>query len=151
MKNMKKTLSSYITMTLAATGLLALTVLVGCRRADSSSPNAAVEDAAPVVKAGHYTVDPAHSEIGFRVKHLGISTVRGIFNEADAVITFPEDKLAGMQVEATIQTASVYTDDAERDGHLRSADFFDAENHPVISFKSTEVAAAEGSRFTLKG
>lgn len=148
---MKKMLSTRIPMILTVAGLLALTAVVGCQRADSSATDAKAVEMAPAVTAGDYKVDPAHSEIGFRVKHLGISTVRGIFNEADAEITFPDDKLTGMQAEATVQTASVYTNDADRDEHLRSGDFFDAENHPVISFKSTDVAAVEGSRFTLNG
>ncbi len=138
-------------LTMITGSVLALAVLVGCQRADSSASDAVTPEAAPVVKAGDYSIDPAHTEIGFRVKHLGISTVRGVFNEADAAITFPSDDLADLQTSATVQAASIYTNDADRDGHLRSADFFDVENHPVISFASTEVTGIDGSRFTLNG
>ncbi len=86
--------------------------------------------------AGTWNLDPSHSEIGFSVRHAGISKVRGSFTEFDATLTTGES-LADSSVEATIQIASVSTKDANRDGHLKSADFFDAEQFPTMTFKST--------------
>jgi polyisoprenoid-binding protein YceI len=140
-----------------ATALAASLALAGCLPADSSTPSEAAaadsvsEISTPNVQAGTYKVDPAHSEIGFRVKHLGLSTVRGVFTETDAVIIFPDAGLSGMQAEATIQAASVNTNEADRDTHLRSADFFDAENHPTITFTDLNVVSVDGSEFTLEG
>ena len=154
---MKTTFSTRLTTFAVAAGLLALTVLVGCQSGDSSTQAARAAQAAltaepaPAVSAGSYTIDPAHSEIGFRVKHLGLSTVRGIFNTSDASITFPEDDLSSLQAEATIEAASLYTGEAERDDHLRSADFFHVEQYPNLTFKTTGVENIDGSRFTLNG
>lgn len=154
---MIKTTSSRLFTLFATTALAASLALVGCLPADSSTPKTAAaadsvsEAATPDVKAGTYKVDPAHSEIGFRVKHLGLSTVRGVFTESDAEIVFPGTELSGMQAEATIHAASVNTNEADRDAHLRSADFFDAENHPTITFSNLNVTSVEGSRFTLEG
>ena len=98
-----------------------------------------------------YTLDPAHSEIGFRVKHLGLATVKGSFNNVEATITMDPADLASLEVEATIETASIHTRNTDRDNHLRSADFFDAENHPDIVFKSKEVRNVNGNEFELAG
>lgn len=157
---MKNMINDRIITLFAAMGL-AVIVLVGCQRADSSAPAAAspedgasgtaAPEVAAIVKAGDYTIDQAHSEIGFRVKHLGISTVRGVFSDAEATITFPADELTGLQAKATIPAASINTNDVDRDEHLRSGDFFDAENHPVIVFETTDVTAVDGNRLTLNG
>jgi len=85
-----------------------------------------------------WTIDPAHSHVEFAVKHLMISTVRGRFGELTGQVTADED-LRDAEVEASIDIASIDTRQADRDTHLRSADFFDAENHPTMTFKSTRV------------
>ena len=105
----------------------------------------------PAVTPGTYELDPAHSEIGFRVKHLGISTVKGSFAEGAATISFPSTDLAEMKVEGTVAAKSIDTNNADRDEHLRSADFFDVEQHPTITFTSREVTPEADGRFTLKG
>ncbi|GAA3641965.1 YceI family protein [Microbacterium awajiense] len=97
----------------------------------------------PGYKAGTWTLDPSHSEVGFSVRHMMISKVRGAFNIKQATLVAPENPLDA-QVTATVDVASVDTKDEGRDGHLRSADFFDVENHPTIDFVSTGVRIDDG-------
>ncbi len=81
-----------------------------------------------------WIMDPAHSEIGFRVKHLMVANVRGVFKEFEAnIYTTGEDFLTS-EIDFWLNPASVYTGDEKRDGHLRSADFFDVENFKEINF-----------------
>ncbi|MCB1049025.1 MAG: YceI family protein [Acidobacteria bacterium] len=94
--------------------------------------------AAEPPKAGTYSVDPAHSKVGFEVSHLVIATVEGHFSDYVGQITIG-DSFEKSQFEATVQTGSVYTDQADRDKHLRSGDFFDAEKFPTMTFKSTGI------------
>ena len=86
-----------------------------------------------------WTIDPAHSEIAFKVKHLMISNVRGKFTEFDADIQVLGDDFSTAEVDLWINAASITTNDEKRDEHLRSADFFDVENFKEISFLSTVV------------
>ena len=90
------------------------------------------------VPTGTWTIDPAHSSVEFRVKHMMISTVRGRFGAFEGTIEAAPD-LRHSRVRGTIQAASIDTNEPRRDGHLRSADFFDVENHPVIGFQSTAI------------
>lgn len=86
-----------------------------------------------------WQLDTAHSSATFAVRHMMITTVRGSFNITDGKIVFDPANPAAASVEATLDVASVNTGVADRDNHLRSADFFDAANHPTITFKSTSV------------
>ncbi|MDB4885056.1 MAG: YceI family protein [Gemmatimonadetes bacterium] len=97
-----------------------------------------------------WTLDASHSSIEFSVKHLMITTVRGRFAEASGTATVPGDDYTKARVEVTIQAASLDTRSEQRDQHLRSADFFDVEQFPEITFRSTRL---EGSRdsFRLTG
>jgi polyisoprenoid-binding protein YceI len=88
-----------------------------------------------------YTVDLAHAEIGFSVKHLGISNVRGEFADFKAALDYDGENLSSLKGEATIQAASIDTGNKKRDGHLRNADYFDVAKYPEITFKSTGVHA----------
>lgn len=99
--------------------------------------------------AGTWNYDPAHSDISFTVRHAGISKVRGSFTEADAQLTIAEN-IADSTVTATAQIASVDTGNADRDGHLKGPDFFDAENNPTITFTSTSFTL-DGEDLTLTG
>jgi len=103
----------------------------------------------PGYKAGTWVLDPAHSEVQFSVRHMMISKVRGAFGVKSATIIAPENPLEA-RVEATVDAASVDTKDEARDNHLRSADFFDVENHPTITFVSTGVRY-EGGDFLVDG
>jgi polyisoprenoid-binding protein YceI len=98
---------------------------------------------------GVWTLDMSHSEIGFTVRHAGISKVRGRFTEASAEAHIG-DSLAGSSLHATVKTSSFDSGDANRDAHVRGADFFDVENHPEMSFRATSVEG-DGEDYTLTG
>ncbi|MET0323897.1 MAG: YceI family protein [Ilumatobacteraceae bacterium] len=87
---------------------------------------------------GTWTFDAAHSGVHFKVRHLGLTNVRGRFNGIDASLVVGED-LAGTSVGATIDIGSVDTNNADRDAHLRTTDFFAADAHPTITFASTAI------------
>jgi polyisoprenoid-binding protein YceI len=86
-----------------------------------------------------WELDKSHSEVAFSVKHMMIATVKGKFKSFDATVELDPQAIEKSRVEATIDVASIDTHEDKRDGHLRSADFFDAENHPKMTFKSTKV------------
>ena len=88
---------------------------------------------------GTYTVDASHSRIGFVARHAMVTKVRGAFNDYEAVAEVNGDALSDTKVRVAIKAASVDTRSEQRDGHLRSADFFDVETYPEISFSSTAV------------
>jgi len=94
---------------------------------------------------GTWTVDPAHTEVGFTARHLMVTKVRGQFKDVEGTVTVAEP-FSASQVQATVKLASVDTGSADRDAHLKGADFFDVENNPEMTFVSTEV-----SEDTLKG
>lgn len=84
--------------------------------------------------SGTYTLDASHSRVGFVARHAMIAKVRGSFDEVTGSATIDGANPSASSLEVTIQTASIDTRDANRDGHLRSADFFDADNNPTITF-----------------
>lgn len=96
---------------------------------------------------GTWAIDPSHSEVGFTVRHLMVSKVRGSLSGVAGAIVVGEE---GVTVNATIDAATINTRDENRDGHIKSADFFDVENHPTWSFNATSVAPA-GNNFQLTG
>jgi polyisoprenoid-binding protein YceI len=100
--------------------------------------------------AGTYELDAAHKRVGFVVRHLMVSKVRGNFGEATATITVTDDPMQ-TAVTATIHTASVNTGQTDRDNHLRSGDFFEAEKYPTIEFRSTGLKSHDGDEFVLDG
>ncbi|GAB3580507.1 YceI family protein [Calidifontibacter terrae] len=90
---------------------------------------------------GTYVLDGTHSRIGFVARHAMVTKVRGSFDEFEGKATTGEN-LAGASIELTAQVASVNTRNADRDGHLRTSDFFEAEKYPTITFRSTQVSAS---------
>jgi polyisoprenoid-binding protein YceI len=104
--------------------------------------------ALPTLTAGTWAIDPSHSTVGFSVRHLMVSKVRGRFQEFSGAITVAEDGTPS--VDAQIQVASITTDNEQRDGHLKTADFFDAEQFPTATFTSTGVRA-KGEDFVVDG
>ncbi|KNX39126.1 YceI family protein [Luteipulveratus halotolerans] len=99
---------------------------------------------------GAYTVDAAHSTVGFVARHLMVSKVRGKFNEFEGDVRIGDD-LESSSVVATVQMASIDTQQEQRDGHLRTNDFFDVPTYPTMTFRSTKVTedALEGE-LTIK-
>ena len=93
-----------------------------------------------------WNIDPAHSVAEFKVKHMMISNVKGHFAKVTGTLTLDESDLSRSRVEALIEAASLETRDAQRDAHLKSADFFDVEKFPTLSFKSTGIKPGEGWR-----
>jgi len=106
----------------------------------------------PGYKSGTWAIDPTHSTVGFSVRHLVISKVKGTFEKFDATFVTGENPLE-TKVTATAQVASINTNEENRDGHLRTNDFFDAETYPTISFVSTGVTAknAAAGEYTVTG
>ena len=98
-----------------------------------------------------WTIDPAHSVVGFSVRHMMVTKVTGQFERFSGTISFDPDDVAAATVEVEIETASITTRSADRDAHLRSADFFDAETYPTITFRSTAVRPGKGNGFQVHG
>lgn len=95
------------------------------------------------LRSGTWAVDPAHTNIEFTIRHLGISKVRGRFNRFDANLTIG-DSIETSSVEATIELSSVDTNNEQRDAHLRTTDFFGIETNPTMTFRSTGIAGEDG-------
>ena len=102
------------------------------------------------IPTGTWTVDPAHSKVGFAVKHMGIATVRGEFTEFEGSLEIGED-LSAAKVRGTVKTASVDTNEPQRDEHLRSGDFFEAETHPELTFESKRIEAIDDETYRIVG
>lgn len=100
-------------------------------------------------RVGTWTLDPTHSELTFSVRHLAISKVRGVFRTFDVTVTAPEDP-AELSVVASVDVASVDTQQEMRDNHLRTSDFFLVDEHPTMTFRSTGIES-DGDDFTLTG
>ena len=98
-----------------------------------------------------YNVDPSHTSVQFKVRHLGFTKVTGRFTDFDAVVHMEPGNLETLETEATIKTASVTTGEDKRDDHLRSDDFFNAEKYPELTFRSTGVREVKGDSFKLEG
>jgi polyisoprenoid-binding protein YceI len=104
---------------------------------------------APAVTS--WKIDAAHTEAAFAVKHLMISTARGRFADVAGRVEFDPANPSAGSADITIGVASIDTREPQRDAHLRSADFFDAEKFPVITFKSRRIESVSGAAFTLVG
>ncbi len=112
---------------------------------------AALVPALALAQTSTWNVDAAHSRVGFSVKHLVISDVKGEFAKTSGKAQIDDADLAKSSVEMTIQVASVDTRDEKRDAHLKSADFFDAAKYPTITFKSTKVVPGKDGELTITG
>ncbi len=106
---------------------------------------------APTTATGTYTIDPSHSRIGFSARHAMVTRVRGSFNDYEGSGYFDAEDPTKSRLELTIQAASIDSGNADRDGHLRSNDFLDMENHPEIRFVSTGVEALDAETYRVTG
>jgi polyisoprenoid-binding protein YceI len=106
--------------------------------------------AALPLRADTFAIDPSHSEVGFQVRHL-VSQTRGRFNDFAGTVNLDPKNLTSSSVDFTIKAASIDTNVADRDKHLRSADFFDAEKFPEITFKSKSIKAAGKDTYNVTG
>ena len=113
-------------------------------------PETLASTPSPAGISGDYTLDPAHTRIGFSARHAMVTKVRGAFTEFEGNAHVDADNPPNSSVRVTIQTASLATGNDQRDGHLRSADFFDVETYPEITFVSTEVKR-DGTDWTVAG
>ncbi len=98
-----------------------------------------------------WNIDAAHSGINFSIRHMVISKVRGRFGAFSGTVELDEGDLSRSRIEAQIEATSIDTGTAQRDGHLKSADFFDAEKYPHLSFKSTRIEAEGKDRYRVTG
>src|SRR5579859_874485 len=110
----------------------------------------ATTSTATVIPTGTWSVDPAHSKVGFGVKHMGIATVRGEFTDFEGTLEIGED-LSSARAFGTVKVQSVNTNEPQRDDHLRSADFFDAAQYPEIRFESDKIEALDDEEFRITG
>src|SRR6201996_7519597 len=108
------------------------------------------EAAQTVVPKGTWRVDPAHSKVGFAVKHMGVATVRGEFGEFEGALEIGDD-LASSKATGSVTTASVDTNQDARDEHLRSADFFEVDKFPEITFTSTKIEQVDDETVKITG
>lgn len=98
-----------------------------------------------------YNLDPAHSELGFSVKHLMVTNVKGSFHKFEAQVQLDEADLTNSKLSVTIDAGSIDTRVADRDTHLRSADFLDVENHPNLTFVSKRIERAGDDTYKVVG
>jgi polyisoprenoid-binding protein YceI len=104
-----------------------------------------------VMTGTQWAIDPVHSEIAFKVKHLMISNVKGVFSKYSASITSDENHPLTSDVTLTIDPASINTGDAGRDQHLRTGDFFDVDQFPSIQFNGTSITKVTDDQYKLLG
>jgi polyisoprenoid-binding protein YceI len=98
-----------------------------------------------------WSVDPTHSEIGFKVKHMMITNVSGSFQKFDVQVETNDDDFTTAAVEFTADVNSITTANTDRDNHLKSADFFDAASHPQLKFTSTKLEKKDDENYVLNG
>ncbi len=107
--------------------------------------------ATPLTAITTWNIDPVHSVAEFKVKHMMISNVKGQFPKVTGALTLDELDLTNSHVEASIEAASIETRDEQRDAHLKSADFFDVEKFPTLSFKSTGISLIRDGELAVEG
>jgi len=105
----------------------------------------------PQTSTTTWNLDPAHTVAEFKVKHMMIANVKGHFSKVSGVLIRDESNPANDRVEATIEAASIETRNEQRDGHLKSADFFDVEKFPTLHFKSTGISVVGDGELSVEG
>jgi len=117
---------------------------------DSAAVQSRVVDGVELPAVGTYAFDAAHTHVGFAVRHMGVSKVRGRFSGVQGTLVVAENPLQS-SVSVTIDAATIDTRDETRDNHVRTADFLDVANHPTITFESTSVEAAGKGAWKVSG
>jgi len=107
--------------------------------------------ATPQTPATTWNIDPAHSVAEFKVKHMMISNVKGQFSKLSGTLSLDESGHHNSRVEVSAEAASIHTGDDQRDAHLKSADFFDAEKFPTLTFKSSRVHVVNAGELSVEG
>jgi polyisoprenoid-binding protein YceI len=107
--------------------------------------------ASPQASTTTWNIDPAHSVAEFKVKHMMIANVKGQFSKVSGALVLDESDLANSRIEASIEATSVHTRDEQRDAHLKSADFFDVENFPTLTFKSKGISIVKDGELSVEG
>jgi polyisoprenoid-binding protein YceI len=146
---MKKFRDAIIGLALAA--LVALPFGAGLINASASAPSQAARAAYAPINGGEYKLDPAHSRIGFAVRHLEIAWVEGRFKDFSGTIRYDDQDITKSSVEFSAKVASIDTGVEPRDKHLRTADFFEVEKFPEMTFKSTRVERKGQDAYVLHG
>jgi polyisoprenoid-binding protein YceI len=103
----------------------------------------------PAIAQGTWNIDPAHSSVEFQVKHMGLATVKGFFSEFEGSLEVAED--GSTSASGTVKAATISTRSDQRDEHLRSPDFFDAETYPELSFQSTAIEQLDEETYRITG
>ena len=119
--------------------------------AEAQTAAASTSAEATSAEATSFQIDPAHTNIGFRIRHMGIAFVEGEFDAFTGTIQYDPNDLAATRAEVTVQTTSIDTDVQRRDDHLRSADFFEVETYPTMTFTTTGVQPTGQNSFRLVG
>ncbi|MCX4789599.1 MULTISPECIES: YceI family protein [unclassified Streptomyces] len=122
-------------------------------RKNNNAPSATTPAVDPALAAltGDYTIDPAHTSIGFTVRHAMVTNVRGSFGEHEGSLKLDGHNPANSAASIDVRIASVDTGIADRDGHLVSGDFFDAEKFPLMTFRSTQAEQLGGDKYRVTG
>lgn len=105
----------------------------------------------PESKVSTWNIDPAHSVVEFKVRHMMISNVKGQFSGVKGLLSVDPSDIVNSRVEASVDASSINTRDGQRDAHLRSADFFDVEKFPTLSFKSDRVVRSDNGELAVEG
>jgi|tagenome__1003787_1003787.scaffolds.fasta_scaffold20953899_2 polyisoprenoid-binding protein YceI len=108
-----------------------------------------INTVSPAIAQGTWNVDPSHSSVEFQVKHMGLATVKGFFNEFEGKLEVAED--GTISASGTVDAASLSTRSEQRDEHLRSADFFDVEKYPKLSFESKSIEQLDEETYRITG
>jgi polyisoprenoid-binding protein YceI len=150
MKSLRNAIVAVSLMLLAVFAVLVAPSLVGSAGTTANAQARDARIAYALVPGGAYQIDPAHSLIGFAVRHLEINWVEGRFKDFKGTINFDAKDVTKSSVEFTAQVASIDTEVEARDKHLRSADFFEVEKYPEMTFRSTRVER-KGKAYVLHG
>ncbi len=130
---------------------LAAPAILGLMLATASPSAAQAPAAAPAAAPNTWTIDSSHTQSGFAVKHMMVSTVRGSFGKTEGTITFDGKDVSSIKADVTIDATTITTNNEKRDTHLKSKDFFDVAGFPTITFKSKKAEAAGAGKFKVVG